>query len=188
MALSPKLRRGLLVVGLAVTAGTVYWASRLPSGEQEAASLVAPAPRASRRAEAAPEKAAAVASADRSGLDLSRLKRDPTTTSDSNLFDTRNFAPAPPKPRPGSQEFIAAARPAAPPPPPPPPPPFTYMGQLADGVQTTVFLVSGERNLVVKAGDVIDNTYRIDEIGPTALVLTYLPQNVKQTLPIGAPQ
>ena len=176
------------MIGLAVTAGAVFWASRLPSGEQEAASLVPPPPRA-RRGETASEKPAGVASADRGGLDLSRLKRDPTTNSDSNLFDTRNFAPAPPKPRAGSPEFAAAARPSAPPPPPPPPPPpFTYMGQLADGAQTTVFLVSGERNLVVKAGDVIDNTYRIDEIGPTALVLTYLPQNVKQTLPIGAPQ
>ncbi|HEU5284819.1 MAG TPA: hypothetical protein VFU53_13455, partial [Burkholderiales bacterium] len=80
---------------------------------------------------------------------------------------------------------------AAPPPtaaPPPPPPPFTYLGRLAEGGQTTVFLAQGDRNLVVRVGDVIDSTYKVEEIGPTLLVLTYLPQNLKQTLSIGAPQ
>jgi hypothetical protein len=62
------------------------------------------------------------------------------------------------------------------------------MGRLAEGGQTTVFLAQGDRNLVVQVGDVIDNTYKVEEIGPTLLVLTYLPQNLKQTMPIGAPQ
>jgi hypothetical protein len=65
--------------------------------------------------------------------------------------------------------------------------PFTYLGRLAEGPQTTVFLSAGDRNLVVKAGDVIDNTYRVDEVGERMLMLTYLPQNVKQLIPIGAP-
>jgi Tfp pilus assembly protein PilP len=66
--------------------------------------------------------------------------------------------------------------------------PFSYIGRLAEGAQTTVFLAAGDRNLVVKAGDVIDNTYKVEEIGQSTLVLTYLPSNVRQTMPIGAPQ
>ena len=62
------------------------------------------------------------------------------------------------------------------------------MGRLAEGGKNLVFLAMGDRNLVVKAGDIIDNTYRVDEIGASALVLTYLPQNVRQSMPIGASQ
>jgi len=60
------------------------------------------------------------------------------------------------------------------------------MGHLSEGADTTVFLTSGERNLVVKPGDVIDNTYKLEEVNDRALVLTYLPLSQRQTLPIGA--
>jgi hypothetical protein len=67
-----------------------------------------------------------------------------------------------------------------------PPLPFVYMGRLAEQ-NTTAFLVMGDRNLVVKPGDVNDNTYKIEEVGESAMVLTYLPMNQRQTLPIGTP-
>ncbi len=59
------------------------------------------------------------------------------------------------------------------------------MGKLAEDQSTTVFLISGDRNLVVKLGDVIDNTYRLDEVTDSTVVLTYLPINQRQSLPIG---
>jgi hypothetical protein len=49
-----------------------------------------------------------------------------------------------------------------------------------------VFLTTGDRNLVVRPGDVIDNNYRLEEVTDTTVVLTYLPLTVKQTIPIGA--
>ena len=124
------------------------------------------------------------------GLDLSRLQRPRSAEPSDDLFGQTDFAPAP-KPLPKRPiarpaEEIAAA-PVPPMPPAPPPVPFTYLGRLAEGPQTTVFLAAGDRNLVVKTGDVIDNTYRVDEISERVLMLTYLPQNVKQPLPIGAP-
>jgi hypothetical protein len=123
------------------------------------------------------------------GLDLSRLQRRRSAEPSDDLFGETDFSPPKPLPkRPIARpaEEIAAA-PPPPAPPAPPPVPFTYLGRLAEGQQTTVFLAAGDRNLVVKAGDVIDNTYRVDEVGDRVLMLTYLPQNVKQPLPIGAP-
>ena len=147
---------------------------------------------ASRSADAAPagvvRRRETAADASRA-LDLSRLQRPRSAEPTDDLFGHSDFAPAP-KPLPKrpiarSADEIAAA--PAPMPPAPPPVPFTYLGRLAEGEQTTVFLAAGDRNLVVKAGDVIDNTYRVDEVGERVLMLTYLPQNVQQPLPIGAP-
>jgi Tfp pilus assembly protein PilP len=64
--------------------------------------------------------------------------------------------------------------------------PFTYLGRLSEDNRTTAFLASGERNLVVKPGDVIDNNYRVDEVTDRMVQLTYLPLNVKQTVSTGA--
>ena len=220
MRVSPKLRRALLLTGLAATLAAVYWASRLPGDE----AAVAPGAQAERprppntvrpRAETsvggnpseagitggaeagtarrggAPRRADTVAEAGANrALDLSRLKRPRNAEPSDNLFGPHNFAPAPPplpkRPTARPADQIALA-PPPPPPPAPPPMPFTYLGRLAEGPQTTVFLAAGDRNLVVKAGDVIDNTYRVDEVGERMLMLTYLPQNVKQLIPIGAP-
>ena len=221
MRVSPKLRRALLLAGLAATLAAVYWASRLPGDE----AAVAPGAQAERprppntvrpRAETSvggnpseagitggaeagtarrggtPRRADTVAEAGANrALDLSRLKRQRNAEPSDNLFGPRNFAPAPPplinRPIARPADQIALAPPPPPPPPAAPPVPFTYLGRLAEGPQTTVFLAAGDRNLVVKAGDVIDNTYRVDEVGERMLMLTYLPQNVKQFIPIGAP-
>ncbi len=122
-------------------------------------------------------------------LDLQKLQRAPALDPDGDPFGPRSFRPAPPKikaPTAAEAAALAAAQPA-PPPPMAPPLPFVYMGRLAEEQNTTVFLVMGDRNLVVKPGDVIDNTYKIEEVGESAMTLTYLPMNQRQTLPIGTP-
>jgi len=43
----------------------------------------------------------------------------------------------------------------------------------------------GDRNLVVKPGDVIDNMYRLDQVSDNAVMLTHLPTGMQQSLPIG---
>jgi hypothetical protein len=79
---------------------------------------------------------------------------------------------------------------AAPPPPPPSAPalPFTYMGRLVEGEDIAVFLSQGERNLVVREGDTIDATYRVELIAESAITLTYLPLDQRQTIVIGEPR
>jgi hypothetical protein len=69
-----------------------------------------------------------------------------------------------------------------------PPLPFTYMGKLLEDGKTTVFLVQGERNLIVRAGDTIDGTYRVDRIGEHAMTITYLPLGQAQQLALGGAQ
>jgi hypothetical protein len=189
MALSARLRYAVLAVALAATGGSVYWANSLPQGDEDDSGLVAPARErsGSQRSARVPAEQGEPRAGD---LDLKRLQREPGTDPSADLFGPRDFTPAPPVRKPIAQQ--AAAVPvetlAPPPPPPPPPVPFSYIGRLAEGAQTTVFLAAGDRNLVVKAGDVIDNTYKVEEIGQSTLVLTYLPSNVRQTMPIGAPQ
>ena len=75
--------------------------------------------------------------------------------------------------------------PAPPSPPAPPPLPFTYLGKLLEGERSVVFLTNLDRNYTVKSGDVIENTYRVEEIRVPMMTLTYMPLNMKQTLYIG---
>jgi len=92
----------------------------------------------------------------------------------SNPFASKSWYVPPPPPK---------AQPA--PPPSAPPLPFVYMGKLIDEGQVIVFLSKQDRSFAVKLGDIIESSYRADEIGPTTLTLTYLPMKIKQTLAIG---
>lgn len=71
-------------------------------------------------------------------------------------------------------------------PPPPPPVPFTYMGKMLEDGETVVFLTRGDRNYVVRKGTTLDGQYRVDQIGPRTMLLTYLPAKAKQSLAIGS--
>lgn len=94
----------------------------------------------------------------------------------------------------GSRDMFASASWYVPPPPPkpePPPPPappplsLVFIGKMLEGDQLTVFLNWQNRSLTVKSGDKIDDIYRVDEIRPPQMTLTYLPLNMQQTLYIG---
>lgn len=186
MRLEPRARRVAMVAALAATMAAVYWATGLE--EEEVVTTVAPA--ASARTASSSRAPDATRQAPRSdgggALDLARLQRAPAAQPGADLFGQPPAAIAPPPPPVERAEVEEVAPP--PPPPTPPPLPFRYMGQLAEADRKTVFLAAGDRNLVVGVGDVIDDLYRVDEIGMDALMLTYLPMNVQQTLPTGAVQ
>jgi hypothetical protein len=92
----------------------------------------------------------------------------------ADLFTSKSWyvPPPPPKPMP-------------PPPPMAPPLPFTYIGELMEDGEITVFLSKQDRNYVIKTDTVIDGTYHVDTITPTVLTLTYLPLKIKQSMPLG---
>lgn len=79
----------------------------------------------------------------------------------------------------------------APPPPPPPPPtapvlPFSVVGgisgqQIAEG-RPVAFLRQRDEVLVVRPGDEIDQTYRVDSITPEKIEFIYLPLQQRQIL------
>lgn len=113
-------------------------------------------------------------------LDLSQLRREANAGEAGNAFESKSWYVPPPPPPP------AKLLPPPPPPPPTAPPlPFTYLGRYQDSAKPVIFLVRGDRILLVSAGDVIEGTYRVDGISGTALGLTYLPLNIRQTLDIG---
>jgi len=92
----------------------------------------------------------------------------------ANLFPSQTWTPPPPA---ASQQ---ASAPVA------PPLPFSFGGRYVEAGQTMVFLLEGERVHSVRVGDTINAAYRIDAIEATAVQLTYLPLNTRQSLPTGS--
>jgi hypothetical protein len=190
MRLDPKLRAGLLIAGVVATAGAMYWVDSASDTQVAAAGKVVevakPVSRRTASTEAAPSAGAPRAAVNAAGLDLTRLQRAESTRPGSDPFGNRvRPAPAQRRELPPSGPVRAVSAPPLPPPS-APPVPFTYIGRLSEDNRTTVFLSAGERNLVVKPGDVVDNNYRVEEVTDNAVSLTYLPLNVKQTIPTGA--
>ena len=182
MNVEPKARRVAVIVALTATLAAVYWASGLEDDAAPAVQARAPSP-PSARSTGVSETADSEA---KGPLDLARLQRAPAAEAGADLFGRPPASIAPPPPPVEEPRVEQVEVPAAPPA--PPPLPFRYMGQLAEAERKTVFLAAGDRNLVVGVGDVIDELYRVDEIGADTLMLTYLPLNVQQTLPTGAVQ
>ncbi|WPN49219.1 MULTISPECIES: hypothetical protein [unclassified Pseudomonas] len=69
-----------------------------------------------------------------------------------------------------------------------PPLPFQFVGRLDDRSDLQVFLQNGEKIYVVRKGDVIDETWRIERISDEELSLVYLPLHLSQTLSVGSTQ
>jgi len=92
--------------------------------------------------------------------------RDPFRDAKQQVATVVNVAPEPP------------AKPVA------PPLPFTFKGRLDDDSGVTVILANGNDPHLVRAGDVFQRDYRVDEIGDSSIKFTYLPLNERQELKI----
>lgn len=97
-----------------------------------------------------------------------------------DLFKSHTwYVPPPPPPEPVK----------GPPPPPPeptaPPLPFAYMGQVVEDRNVQLVLTRGDRIVTVRAGDKIDQNYRLESFNDGILTFVYLPLDIKQTLAIG---
>ena len=64
--------------------------------------------------------------------------------------------------------------------------PFQFVGRIGDREDLQIFLQSGEKLYVVRQGDVIDETYRLDRVSANELDLVYLPLHQSQTLSVGS--
>jgi hypothetical protein len=98
-----------------------------------------------------------------------------STKSTRDLFAARSWTPPPPA-------SVVAETVTA------PTLPFTFLGKKFEGDSWEIYLARGDQTLIVKAGAVIDGTYRVDSADPPTLVMTYLPLKQFQTLAIGDPQ
>lgn len=121
------------------------------------------------------------APAPRLRVELERLSRPDSEAAAAagNPFGAISWYVPPPPPPP------APLRVVQPPPPTAPPMPFSFFGRYEEGATQIILLVKGERIYTVSAGDVIDNTYRVEGLAGGRLELTYLPLNIKQTISTG---
>ena len=112
-------------------------------------------------------------------LDPSRIRRAARPVA-ADAFAARNWAPPQKRLPPPPPVFV-------PPPPPPeaPPLPFTYLGMLADGDRTTLFLARGNDDVVVREGDVVDGVWRLDHVDASRALFTYLPLQKPRSLTLG---
>ena len=63
--------------------------------------------------------------------------------------------------------------------------PFKYMGRIQEeGGRPVVFFTQGARAYAVSEGEEIDDTYRLERILPTQLVLVNLPLKTRQTIDV----
>lgn len=167
--------RGMIAgrrLGLAAALTAAIAAAGWVGGQEEPAELLRqpavalPAPRA-----AAPVDARRHEAGD---IDVEKLRQRTAAGDFDDMFPRRSWqSPAAP----------ASARRREPPL--PPPLPFAFFGRMVEGGQTVVFLSRQNQSFAVKAGDTIDNSYRVEEIGTAAIELTYLPLGQRQTLHMG---
>lgn len=174
-------RQVVLALALAATLGATWWASRVPE----------PTPAM------APRVPAAVPVAANGGPAASGLARGDTVQAPPPLT-TAQFTRVSLAEQASPRAALAWGPPPAPPPPvlpkgykPPPPPapplPFKSIGKLEDGANTIAFLLGTDRTYVVRAGDTIDNSYRVEEVTPQRVVLTFLPLKARQELSLIGP-
>ena len=182
--MKPRLRTGLLITALVATLAAVQWASELDNASTQGSTVVDPVAR-----EHTVEGARAPTTQQANGeLNLARLQRSRALEPVGDLFVPQDFRPPPPPP-PKRSAPVPAVLPQPAPPPQAPPLPFHYIGKLVEeGSGASVFLALGDRNLVLKPGDVVDDKYRVEEVTEHAVVLTYLPLSLRQTIPIGTTQ
>ena len=154
---------------------------------EDEGSIVGPAtatPRQMERVEVAPLAPVAAAQTDRAlAIHPRRALEDEEA---ATLFAKQSWQPETPKKIMLDQQAAQAALPAtradanA-----PPPLPFQFLGRFVDEGKAAYFLQAGERNVVARPGDTLEERYRFDGVVQGALQFTYLPLNLKQTLAVG---
>jgi len=66
-----------------------------------------------------------------------------------------------------------------------PPLPFAYVGKVVEDGKPMVFVSKQQKNFMLKGGEVIEGTYRVDKVESGQVVFTYLPLAAEQVMTIG---
>jgi hypothetical protein len=172
MAIPARQRWVVYAIVLLLALTAVRWAGGQDRAEPRAVAY--PAERAERPAREAPPSAGVADALPE--VRLKQLERRAAAAPAGDPFQARSWEP----------ELVAVRRNLPPPPPQAPPLPFTYLGKMVDGETATVFLARQDRNYVVRPGDTLDGTYRVESIEDDRIALTYLPLGTGQTLAFAA--
>ncbi|MEE1888621.1 hypothetical protein [Pseudomonas carassii] len=111
------------------------------------------------------------------------LPRDEAASPSRDLFPSQQWTPPQALATVTEQPVITAPVAAAPT---APTLPFRFIGRMGERDDLQIFLQSGDKLYVVRQGDVIDDTYRLDHVSATELSLVYLPLHQPQTLSVGS--
>ncbi|PNA24917.1 hypothetical protein C1X78_10240 [Pseudomonas sp. MPR-R1B] len=111
------------------------------------------------------------------------LPRDEAKSPSRDLFPSQQWTPPQALAPVTEQPVVTTPEPAAPT---APTLPFRFIGRMGERDDLQIFLQSGEKLYVVRQGDVIDDTYRLDRVSATELSLVYLPLHQPQTLSVGS--
>jgi hypothetical protein len=177
--LGTRSRWAVYGVALVATLAAVRWAG----GQDDSVVKPQREERSTARTEATPRSDTAAREA-LPALDLSALSARTAAASERDLFPALNWEQ---KAREEEVRRNPPPKPAPPPPPQAPPLPFTYMGKLVEEGRATVFLVQGDRNLIVREGETVAGGWRVDKIGEQSMTLTYVQLDQQQTLSFAAP-
>ena len=143
-------------------------------------------PRADRSSAEEGRPAAAAADAGEAAKGELRMERQPRQAGGvapgSDPFAKADWNPPPPPPPPA---LLRRETMELPPKPVAPPIPYAYFGMSIQDGRTVVFVMRDQRTFVLAVGEVIENLYRVEEIRPADVVLTYLPLNERQVMKIG---
>ena len=112
---------------------------------------------------------------------LEKLRSHASAERSDDAFAPRSWRKPVPKAAAAAVAVVVA-------PPTAPPLPFAYMGKLMSDDVRQIFLMQGERNLIVHQGDVIDSLYRVEKLSDAGVTFVHLPTGIRQDLPIGEPQ
>lgn len=185
------MKRMLIGAALLATLAAVWFA---PDPDSDADRVSQPVARSGSRADAGAGAGSGAAESNpaqaksgsaATGFDLRIHKREAGDDM-GNLFGAAEAPPAallaskpPPKPK---------AKPGPPPPPAAPqapPLPFQYRGRWIDEGKVAFFLQFNERNLVLHEGDIVEQTWKLEQASAGQLTFVYLPLNQKQSLAVG---
>ena len=168
MTLTTKQRQWILGVGLVLTLAAM---AALEGKDEPDSTVVQPGKVKTSQV----TKMTGIGSELAGEIPLAKLNRQPLPEDVKEMFAGKTWIVTPPPPKP-----VPPAPPSA------PPLPYAYRGKLAEeGEKVAVFLTKQGRSYVVREGEVIDKVYRVEEVRPPVMTLTYLPLNIKQSIPIG---
>ena len=142
----------LTAASLAAVIAWLEYGRAFPPGSADAGSTSGPAAPASRIPQRLPERGGPGGSGD--------------------LFEFRSWTPPAPPP--------AALQPSQPVRAEPPPNPYRFAGIAMQDGAVQVFLSSGERVYEAKAGEMLDDAWRIKSVQRDSVLLLHVPTNVEQ--------
>jgi hypothetical protein len=183
---SPRARWAVLLPLLFGAAWLAWFGDRTPARKPAAPSIVGPAPQRSAAQTAPPAVPDRAAVTTRAELPIERLlpRQQLADRPEAPLAD---LFVRPPWTNPAKPAPVAAPAPlaAAPPAPPPSFAAYRLIGKKLEAEVWEVFLSRDDLSFVVREGETLESTWRIDRIAPPQMTLTHLPTGQPLTFAIG---